>query len=50
MMKDYSAFAGIYRKLKDNHERLMGAVPDRKKVEQKLEDQAAIKFEKYYKT
>ena len=50
VMKDYSVFADIYRKLKDNHERLMSAVDNRKQVEQKLEDQASIKFEKYYKS
>ena len=50
VMKDYSAFADIYRKLKDNHEKLMGAVDDRQQVERRLEDQAANKFEKYYKT
>ena len=50
MMKDYSAFADFYRKLKDNHENLMGAVDNRQQVESELEDQAAIKFEKYYKS
>jgi hypothetical protein len=50
MMKDYSAFADIYHKLKDNHEKLMGSVSDRRKVEKKLEDIATIKFDKYYKT
>ena len=49
IMKDYSVFADIYRKLKNNHERLMETVGNRQQVERELEDQAAIKFEKYYK-
>jgi hypothetical protein len=50
MMKDYSAFASLYRKLTEKHESLMSSVDDRKQVEKDLEDQAANKFEKYYKT
>jgi len=50
MMKDYSVFADLYRKLTENHNNLMSAVDDRPQVERDLEDQAAKKFDKYYKS
>ena len=50
MMKDYSAFADIYRELKKNHEVIMTNVSSRNQTERELEDDAARKFEKYYKT
>ena len=53
MMKNYSSFANMYQKLKENHENLMGTIgggENRTQVEQQLEDQASIKFEKYYKS